>query len=184
MVSPNHVHAGQFAVGACGRLQTARREAGDFLKGFLQFVHQPQRALGGFLGLQRVQVGKAGQAADGFVDFRVVLHRAGAEGVEVDVHRVVEMRKAGVVAHHVHLGNLRQRQVFPQQTLRQGCGGHIQVGEAHAFPPRRGKFNNKGFFHLEGHQCTSPNASASRSMASRVFISVTATSSTSRNASP
>jgi hypothetical protein len=73
-------HAGQFAMSPCRWLQADGGEAPDFFQELLQEEHQRQGTLHCLLVLVRVEVDEAGQAGHFFVDFGVVLHRAGAPG--------------------------------------------------------------------------------------------------------
>ena len=54
-------------------------------------------------GLQRMQIGKAGQPRQLLVEPRVVLHRARAERVEAAVDRVVLLRQPGEMPHDLRL---------------------------------------------------------------------------------
>ena len=56
-----------------------------------------------------VQVGQARQRGQPLVPLGVVLHRAGAERIEVRVDRHVLRREVHEVPHQVRLGQLRQR---------------------------------------------------------------------------
>ena len=73
-----------------------------------QRVDELERALYRCLGLQRVQIGKAGQPRHLFVEARVVLHRARAERIEAAVDRVVFLREPGEVADHLRLAEAGQ----------------------------------------------------------------------------
>ena len=85
-VLPDHEYARELALRAGHRLQGDRGEAGDLRQEALDLVHDPQGSLGLIFGLQRVEPGEAGDRCRRLVGARVVLHRAGAEGVEVRVY--------------------------------------------------------------------------------------------------
>ena len=99
---------GQLAMRTGGRLERAGGEAGDFLQVFLQLVEQLQHALERVFRLIRMQVGEAGHAGDALVPLRVVLHRAGAERIEVRVDAHVELREVREVAHDLRFAELGQ----------------------------------------------------------------------------
>ena len=111
---------GQFSMSPRGRLQRDGGQAGDFRQHLLHLVEQLQHALDGVIRLMRMQVGNAGKRGHPLVPLAVVLHRAGAERIEVRIDRHVEGREVGEVPHHFRLRNLRQRQKpFRQCLLRQ-----------------------------------------------------------------
>ncbi len=74
-----------------------------------QLVDHAQRALHGFLRLQRVDIGKAGHPRDFLVQSGIVLHRAGAERERTEIDGVILPREAGVVPHGLGLGQAGQR---------------------------------------------------------------------------
>ena len=121
MVGGDELHAGKFAVGPRHRLECVGLHARDFAEPLLGFVEALERPLGvgrgaGQLREQRMQTRKTGQAAHVLAEFGVVLHGAGAKGVEIGVHAVVELGKTGKVTHHVQLGALGQaRRILAQQ---------------------------------------------------------------------
>ena len=66
-----------------------------------------ERALCRFDRLERVELCEARQRRHVLVDFGVVLHRAGAEGIEAVVHAVDALAKRRVVARQLiftHMG--------------------------------------------------------------------------------
>src|SRR3989304_1665010 len=65
----------------------------------LELVEDGEGSLHGGLGLERVGEGEAGQAGDVLVHLGVVLHRAGAEGVEAGIDAVVEAAEPPGGAH-------------------------------------------------------------------------------------
>ncbi len=67
-----------------------------------------QGALDGFCGLQGVDFRKARERSRFFIDFRIVFHRAGAQGVKAPVDAVILFRKIRVVADDVELGHFRK----------------------------------------------------------------------------
>src|SRR2546430_3992426 len=71
-----------------------------------------------------MQTGKARQSRGGLVGYRVVLHRAAAEGIEVLADRIVERSHAAVVAHDLGLAEPRQPgRPSPQRVGGQHVGG-------------------------------------------------------------
>ena len=90
------------------RLERHLIQPGDLLQDHAQVIQQRQRPLAIRLVLHRVQVRKPRQRRGPLVDLRVVLHRAGAERIEVVVHGKVAMRQVRVMPHHVKLPDLRQ----------------------------------------------------------------------------
>ena len=100
--------AAQFAMRAGGRRQGHRRHAGQRLQPMRQRVDQLERALHRRYRLQRVQIGETRQPRHLLVEPRVVLHRARAERVEAAVDRVILLRQAGEMAHHLRLAEAGQ----------------------------------------------------------------------------
>ena len=124
-----HQHqAGQLALRAGGRLERDGVEAGDLGEHLLQLPAEPQRALGAFLLLVRVEVAEPRQRREPLVDPRVVLHRAGAERVEAGVDPEVPRRELGEVAHQVRLGELGQARRLGARELGRDLGGREAVG--------------------------------------------------------
>src|SRR5690606_38217212 len=81
VVGANHEYAGQLRVRSCGWLQAEGVHAGDGGQVALQLVEELKGALGRRRVLVRMHVLE--QAGRFLVDLGVVLHRAGAQGVEV-----------------------------------------------------------------------------------------------------
>src|SRR5438105_2112743 len=71
-------------------------------------VDQLERSRHGGYRLERVDVGKTGQARQFFIEARIVFHRARTERVEPAVDRVVLLREAGEVAHDLRLAEPRK----------------------------------------------------------------------------
>ena len=100
-------HAGEFAVCARGRLERDRVHAEDLAQLAAQNMQRLERALRRFDRLERVELREARQRRHVLVDFGVVLHRAGAEGIEAVVHAVDALAKRRVVARQLiftHMG--------------------------------------------------------------------------------
>ena len=106
------------------------------------------------LRLVGVQVGQARQAGQPLVPLGIVLHRAGAQRIEVRVDRHVERREVDEVPHQFRLGQLRQRrrrggQRLGRQQFRDGPARHVALGE----PDRRGSRAWKARTAVWSHAC-------------------------------
>ena len=139
-VSRRHEECRQLALGSRRRLQRDGRQSRDFAQHLLQLVEHLQHALRILLGLIRMQVGEAGQAGEPLVPFRVVLHRATAERIEVRVDRHVERREIDEVADHVGLRQLGQgwgvcAEVGRRDQLVERLCGHIACRKEAPAPP-------------------------------------------------
>ena len=100
-------HAGEFAVCARSRLERDRVHAEDLAQLAAQNMQRLERALRRFDRLERVELRETRQRRHVLVDFGVVLHRAGAEGIEAVVHAVDALAKRRVVARQLiftHMG--------------------------------------------------------------------------------
>ena len=109
MVGADHQDPGELAVGAGRGLERDRVHAADLGEHPLELPEELERALGGRVGRQRVQVREARQARGPLVELGVVLHGARAQRVEARVHRVVELGQVHEVTGHLGLGELGQR---------------------------------------------------------------------------
>ena len=104
MVCLDEQHAGEFAVCARGRLERDRVHAEDLAQLAAQNMQRLERALHRF---DPLELREARQRRHVLVDFGVVLHRAGAEGIEAVVHAVDALAKRRVVARQLiftHMG--------------------------------------------------------------------------------
>ena len=100
----NAQQAAQFAVRAgLGRHRDAVH-AGEVDQPESELVDQLDRAADRFLGLERVDVGEAGQPRELLVEPRIVLHRARSEREQAEVDGIILPRQAGVMAHGFGLG--------------------------------------------------------------------------------
>ena len=61
-----------------------------------------------------MRIREAGQSRDGFVDFRIVFHRARAERIEPVVHAVSALGERGVMAHDLGLRKFGQNEFVAQ----------------------------------------------------------------------
>ena len=89
------------------RLERDRVHAEDLAQLAAQNMQRLERALRRFDRLERVELCEARQRRHVLVDFGVVLHRAGAEGIEAVVHAVDALAKRRVVARQLiftHMG--------------------------------------------------------------------------------
>src|SRR5690606_24384373 len=94
----------QFAMGASLGRQRHGGGVGEGYQPVRKLFHHLQRALHGRDRLQRVDIGKAGQAGHLLVEARIVLHRARAERIHAAVDRVVEAGEAHIVTHRFGFG--------------------------------------------------------------------------------
>ena len=130
---PDEHHAGQLALGAGRRLEGEGVHARDLA----QVVLDELDALRGLPwtvsgGRERVGVGESGQGGHLLVDLGVVLHRAGAEGIEADVDAVVLLGEAGEVADDFDFGDLgKAGDLGPDRKAGQGVLGlgHVELGK-------------------------------------------------------
>ena len=118
--------AGELAVGPGGGLEGHGVHAGDLPQELFGFVENLQTALDRLLGLEGVNLGEQGGHV--LVDLGVVLHGAGAQGVEAVVHPVDPLGQGRVVAGQLRLGDVGQVQGLRPGTgegdLRHVAGGH------------------------------------------------------------
>jgi hypothetical protein len=175
---PDEHHADELAVGAGGRMEREGVHAGDLAEEAFEPLEDLQVALDEVLGGEGMRSGEGGKGRKPLVDLGIVLHGAGAEGVEAQVDAVVLLGQPGEVTRDLGLGDLREvlelgAQRDPgQQVLRRGdvLGG--QLGGPLA---GRADLEDEGFADLLDHDRTSWRARASRSISSFVLISVTQT---------
>ena len=122
MIRANHQHAGKLGLCAGGRLQRDAVQSGDFFQQFFQVIDELEDALRMFGRLQWMEIGEAGQIGNLFVQLGIVLHGAGAQGVEALVDAEGSLREAREVAHHLKLADfwkvrgcandIRRKQLF------------------------------------------------------------------------
>ena len=86
-------------------LESDRVHAGDFGESGFEHGDDFETALGEFLGLIRMGPGETFGACDEFVHARVVLHGAGAEGIEAEINGVIPSGEAGEVAEGFELAD-------------------------------------------------------------------------------
>ena len=109
MIGADHGHAGELAVRSGQRTQRHGAHAGDGLEHLLQLVQAGEKALAGAVRAERMARRELRQQRRGVARLGVVLHRAGAERIEVRVDREVQLRQPRVMAHDVELADLGQR---------------------------------------------------------------------------
>ena len=167
-IVPDEKKARVLTVGTRRRLQGQGVHAEDLLEVLLDLPHDLETALDRLDGLERVDVGEAGQSRNLLVDLRVVLHGAGAERVEAVVHAVRLPGELGVVATEVDLGELGQTWCRgAQERLVKFDRGYVELG--YEGRPATGH----AAFEEEPHRAlTSPRAATSASIWHLVFISV------------
>jgi len=180
-----HEHEpGQLALRARGGLQRHGRKPRDLGEDSLQRPHQLERTLGAFVLLVGVEIPESGQPSDALVDPRVVLHRAGPEGVEARVDAERPIRERRDVADELGLGELGQTrsagacELRGQLGLRQAVVRHASGTSTRSRALEDQRRVVPGASGLR-HASTSSRVFASRSMSSGVRLSVTATRSTS-----
>jgi hypothetical protein len=71
----------------------------------LQIVNHLEGALSVLLVGQRMEIRESADPRDAFVESRVVLHRAGTQGIHADVDRVVPGRHANEVTNNIHFAH-------------------------------------------------------------------------------
>ncbi len=130
--------AGELAVSARRRLEGHAVHAGDLTQQLLRLCIGLQAALDRLHRLERMDLGKAGQRRHVLVDLGVVLHGAGAQGIEPVVDAVDPLGQGGIVAGQLrlrHMGQVQGRGAgLGQGHLRHIAGGHqAQVLTGSAF---------------------------------------------------
>ncbi len=124
VIGLDHEDAGELSLGAGRGLEAGPVHAGYLEQPLLQLVQELEDPLHVRLGLVGVKLGEAGERRHLVVDLGVVLHGARPQRIEAGVDAVVEMGQAGVVAHHLRLGDFGQR----RRDLAQPHAGQ-QVGQ-------------------------------------------------------
>ena len=176
VVGGDDEHAREFAVGSGQGVQGELVHAGDLAQPAFGLVHDLQRALGQLvaarqLGHQGVDAGEAGQPGHVLAELGVVLHGAGAQGVEIGVHPEVLAAQGREVAHHVQLRQGRhERRLGAQKPLRQH-GGSLRARLAGPDALAAGG----GFGEYGAHRASSSRV-AMMSMSERECFSVQQTS--------
>ncbi len=133
VVRADHHDARELALRAGGGLERHAIHAADLGQQLLERVEQGEQALHALGRAERMCRREAGQARDPLVQLGVVLHRAGAEGIEAEIDRRVPGGEACEVADDVHLRHLGQaRQVGAGERPEQlrDVGGR-DVGRRH-----------------------------------------------------
>ncbi len=108
----------EFALGARCRLEGHGVHVRDPREGPLELVEEPQGSLDGRFVLVGMDPRHCRQSGELLGVLRVELHRAGTEGVEPAVDPEGHLREAGVVAHHVVFGHVRDRKALPTEGRR------------------------------------------------------------------
>ena len=140
---------GELAVGPGRRLQRDRLQAGDLGQHLLRPVEQLQQPLQRPLRLIGVQARHAGQAGQPLVPLGIVLHRAGAQRIEVRIDRHVERREVDEVAHHFRLGAVPAAAAARRPAPRGGSSSstgrsrHVGLGEPDRPAAGLGKFKQQ-----------------------------------------
>ena len=181
MVGGDELDAGIFAVGPGHGLEGEGLHARDLAQPPFGVIQALQGALGQFagkLGQQGMHAGKARQGGHVFRELGVVLHGAGAKGIEIGIHAVVELGQIGEVAHHVQFGALGQAR---RALAQQGFGQHLR-GAGRVVVHRQGQTGSAAAFYgfgKDGFHSRPPSFSTMASTCARVLHSVQASKSTS-----
>jgi hypothetical protein len=101
-------HAAKLAMRTGLRRHRNRRHAGEFPQPRRKLMNQLERARHGGDGLQRVDIGEAGQPGQLLVQPRFVLHRAGAKRERAGVDGEVLRRQPHVMPQGLGLAETRQ----------------------------------------------------------------------------
>ncbi len=142
----HHQDAGQLALGSGGGLQRDGIHAGNLQQRLAELLHDAQGSAGERLGLQRVPVSQPFQPRDELIDARVVLHRAGTQGIESAVDAVVPGAQARIVADDFQFTDFGEvRNVFPNpgQNGAGVHGGYVQRRQLVAVLSRRGDLEDQ-----------------------------------------
>ena len=142
----DHHDTGEFAVRAGRRLQGELSHAEDAAQEFLQVIHQRQIPLGKSIRGFGMQAGESGHGRNIFVNFRIVLHRAGTERIKTQIQTKVSPRQIGIMPHQVDFGHFRQiqivAQVFPANDILYINDRHITYGYICRAAPGPADFKN------------------------------------------
>ena len=113
---PDHLHPGQFSVGACSRLKGHPIHSRDLGKKTLKFIHQSQNPLREVFRGEGMEMSKPLHPRNFLIHLWIVFHRAGAQRIKTAVDAVVPLRKPGEVANHIDLAQLwKSLKLFPQE---------------------------------------------------------------------
>jgi hypothetical protein len=99
VVGTDHRHAGKLALRAGHRRETDGRHPRDLLQHLLQLMHARQKPLR--LRPQRMSAQELRQHRVSVAGLRVVLHRAGTQGIEMRVDGEIHLRQAGEMTHRL-----------------------------------------------------------------------------------
>ena len=183
VIGGDHHHAGQFAVRSGHRLHRAFGHAHQFGQNALSFEEHRQRPLRQSAAMpqlrqQRMQFGKARQRRQMLMKFRVVLHRAGAQRIEIGVHAHIPAAEIDEMPHRFQLRHFRQRRRCRPPQFRRNRRAAFDV----ALRQRRSPASRPALLKNQLHN-TASIALAKFLISSRVRFSVTATSSCRRRSS-
>ena len=147
MILLHHQQGGELPVSAGGGHKGHAVHSRDLAQQLLGQVQRLQAALDRVGALGGVYPRKAGQGRRLLMDSGIILHRAGAQGIESVVHPVGPPLQLGVVPGEIHLGHLGETQRRPAlRALHQVGGRHIQRGQQVAAAPGAAFFKQQ--FHL------------------------------------
>ena len=144
---PHQQQARHLSAGAGGRLQRRPIHPGDRAEGALQPPQELQDALRRPIRLERMEALESGQRRDGLGDLRVVLHRAGTQGIHPGVEAVVHLRETRVVPDEIDLGDLGQARAARPGRAREGRAPRERRGAGSSTPAGRRR-SDRGSSHL------------------------------------
>ena len=140
-------HAGKLPVGAGGGLEGHALHAGDLAEIFRRGVQHLPAAGGVLLPGQGMDAGEARQGGHVLIDAGIVLHGAGAQGVEAAVHAVDPVVELGIVPGQIHLAEFRQRRGgLAAESLGQLNLFHVAFRQQVAVPAGNALFKNQLHF--------------------------------------
>src|SRR5215468_10059073 len=142
VVCTNHENARQFPMGSGGGLQCDGIHAADFGKAGLKGLLNIKRSLnppGGHIGMS---LRETFQTCHALIDFRVVLHRAGAERIEPEIDVIIPGRQTREMANDVdltELGHIRNAvaQQFRLDQLLRVAGRYVEFRQVESPAARR-----------------------------------------------
>ena len=128
MVSPYHGNPGKLTLSTRHRRQGNTLHACHVFEDLLQIIHTGQVTLARRFRRQRVTPQKPRHARRFVRSPWVVLHGAGAQGIEHGIDRKILLRQVGVVPYRLQFGDLRQSRCLCSQQVGWNIRQTIGVG--------------------------------------------------------